>query len=358
MKSRLFRMLQLLALVAALSLPSPAGDALAWPGVEYATVKAYLFGGDSSHSNILRNGKLTTSVEKVARLSAKQAAHILTAIQPEEIRSRMMCYDPHHAFVYFDEFGRPAASMEVCYHCGNYECEPPLPKGKILILPTLLPLFKELGIPAPGDKEFAKLINLEDAAKETPAMKALYGYFGEKTPESAKVWPWREIETVKVLALTRNITIRKPLVHLGELTKDVAREATLTASQKKDAWKCITRPDWTPKDAKLEAYYGEGGEMDVRPIGTQSYGFKWNGGEPTLPRHGLVCFDKAGRPFAWLTISFSDGTYTAYPREGPENFRKPVWHIAPLQKVFEQAGVFNPAEYQKLVEQTLRGPQK
>ena len=111
MKSLLFRILQLLALVAALSLPSPAGDALAWPGVEYATVKAYLFGGDSSHSNILRNGKLTTSVEKVARLSAKQAAHILTAIQPEEIRSRMMCYDPHHAFVYFDEFGRPIASM-------------------------------------------------------------------------------------------------------------------------------------------------------------------------------------------------------------------------------------------------------
>jgi hypothetical protein len=71
-----------------------------------------------------------------------------------------------------------------------------------------------------------------------------------------------------------------------------------------------------------------------------------------------VCFDKNGLPFAWLSISFSDRTYTAHPNEGPKNSISSFWHIEPLQEVFEQAGVFNKADYQKLVEELKRGKTK
>src|SRR5437868_6203 len=88
-----------------------AADPRPWPGVDYVYVKGYLYGGELyTPRAIILDGNINPLVEKVVRLTAPQVKEISAAIQnPPKGYDVAACFEPHHAFVYFDKFSRPVA---------------------------------------------------------------------------------------------------------------------------------------------------------------------------------------------------------------------------------------------------------
>jgi len=154
------RALAILILLGSTSLASP------WPGVPYAEVRAYAYNPENGprvkdrsghvlmYETIWHDGKLATSVinKSGTLLSATQIARLVQAItkKPSETSILTNCFDPHHAFVFYDAHRKAVAWVEVCFHCGNIQAHPSSPGELHPDMKALLKLSKQLKLPNPS----------------------------------------------------------------------------------------------------------------------------------------------------------------------------------------------------------------
>ncbi|MGJ8726755.1 MAG: hypothetical protein ACSHYB_19580 [Roseibacillus sp.] len=95
-------------------------------------------GGVLNETRIPKAGILLTSeqVEKLKRaVTVEQPPHPIA-----------MCFNPHHAFLFYGETGDIVGQIDICFMCSNYSG---LPDGyaEYWSLDRLKALFKELGMP-------------------------------------------------------------------------------------------------------------------------------------------------------------------------------------------------------------------
>jgi hypothetical protein len=124
-----------------------------WPTNSYVEVKAYVFNLESQMDVRFLNGtNLNADVFNAdgARLNQTQVKELLKAItgkHPEHMVA--LCYNPHHAFVFFDSTGKPVASFEICFECSNYYWQPQrsLNKYNYIDIKSVRKIVQELGLP-------------------------------------------------------------------------------------------------------------------------------------------------------------------------------------------------------------------
>jgi hypothetical protein len=82
-------------------------------------------------------------------LSAKQTERLIRAItkKPPETLILTNCFDPHHAFVFYDANRKAVAWVQVCFHCGNIQAHPTAPGESHPDIKGLLKLSKQLKLP-------------------------------------------------------------------------------------------------------------------------------------------------------------------------------------------------------------------
>lgn len=116
-----------------------------FPGVPYKAVKAfaYRFARSSTLDGALPgcteqvlsdDGRLCPSVvASGVSLDEAQVAQLLHLVNAPKSRWALGCiFDPHHAFVFYDDTGAPVADIQVCFGCGEWS----LSGGDSITLPT------------------------------------------------------------------------------------------------------------------------------------------------------------------------------------------------------------------------------
>ena len=108
---------------------------------------------------ILANAKKEIDVAALAGLASRQhvlngeqAASVLEATTSGRERLPVMeCYEPHHAFVFYTNTGKPVGCVEICFTCNSWKISP---EGNALEsfdgfcdLPRFAKLFVEFGLP-------------------------------------------------------------------------------------------------------------------------------------------------------------------------------------------------------------------
>lgn len=95
-----------------------------WPGVEYKTVKVFLYNLDDrlfGQHQPVKQGKLDTSViQPGATLTQEQLDRVLKLSNENTNLLEIglaSCYLPHHAFVFFDANDKPVAWISICFMC-------------------------------------------------------------------------------------------------------------------------------------------------------------------------------------------------------------------------------------------------
>ena len=100
--------------------------------------------------SILRDGKLSSTVvnKKGVVLTAEQSKRLVSSVTGKHpaTEAYAACFDPHHAFVFYDAAWKPVAWVEVCFECGNAEAELSQ-RGQICDVPVLEQLARELKLP-------------------------------------------------------------------------------------------------------------------------------------------------------------------------------------------------------------------
>jgi len=135
-------------LVSAVSLL--AGDK--WPGIPFATVRAYAWPGDDEPEAVILEGMhLAPGVlnKEGALLSAKQVGRVRDAVTGKHpSHPSAACYVPHNALVLYNAGGKPVAFVEICFTCLGYRAQPKTPDAaKNFDLLALAALFSELHLP-------------------------------------------------------------------------------------------------------------------------------------------------------------------------------------------------------------------
>ncbi len=107
------------------------GFAPSWPNQKYSYVKLYLYNLDNQlegQYQALKNGKLNfTLINPGVTLTDYQAKHLLAYLNSD---TRILneglskCYEPHHAFVFYDENDKIVAASDVCFLCQGVKFYP------------------------------------------------------------------------------------------------------------------------------------------------------------------------------------------------------------------------------------------
>lgn len=131
--------------------PTPApGTKVSWPGVAYQEVRAYCYDYTAEKSgSFFVEGRMHRGVmdPKGVKLSAEQTQRLVAALTvSHDKQSRTPCYKPHHAFVFYDAAGKPAAVFEMCFGCNKF-VETPDGLPEYVDTPALWNLCRELGLP-------------------------------------------------------------------------------------------------------------------------------------------------------------------------------------------------------------------
>lgn len=99
--------------------PTPA-TAPDWPGVAYKEVRAYY--ASTPFLESFQQAGIPEQVEDKdgVLLNADQEQRLISAAttekQPEAIA---VCWNPRHAFVFYDDAGKAVAEVDVCFECAN-----------------------------------------------------------------------------------------------------------------------------------------------------------------------------------------------------------------------------------------------
>jgi len=140
-----------------------------WPPAGYVEVRAYLYNLAGEHAApILKQGKLHATVWNPTgvELSKPQITTVQRAVadyHPEVHRVPADCYQPRHAFVYYDANHKPVGFVEICFSCWGYRLSPE--QHREVDLDTLKKVFVELKIPV-FDKDEAYLSLKKRKAKQ------------------------------------------------------------------------------------------------------------------------------------------------------------------------------------------------
>ena len=122
-----------------------------WPDVKYAQVKAYFYNGASAHDCRILDpkGHLDPSVvnKDGVVLNPDQVARLLAAINgPQRLHPITACYVPHHAFIFYNSWGRRVAVFEFCLECLKGSADPNT-TGPYYNYPALAELVADLKLP-------------------------------------------------------------------------------------------------------------------------------------------------------------------------------------------------------------------
>ena len=131
-----------------------AGDE--WPGVKFESVRAYAWPAAQDLEQVVQPN-LTLSPGMVdprgQALTERQVQKLIAAVtrkRPEGRQSLVSCFQPHHAFVFYDAAGRPVAFVELCLRYHGCRMSPDLPEREPHF-GDLASLCKELGLALPKD---------------------------------------------------------------------------------------------------------------------------------------------------------------------------------------------------------------
>ena len=154
----------------------------AWPNVPFKHVVAYCydFSQDTRGSAItfpdgsLHKGVIRATTVRLSEPQVQQVVGLLTKVSEEE-DGESDCYEPHHAFIFYDAEWKVVALIDVCFLCEDYIARP---KGvsENIDLAALEKLCRGLGLPVLEKPEaYSALFKQEQASVEV-----------EKAPEKVK----------------------------------------------------------------------------------------------------------------------------------------------------------------------------
>jgi hypothetical protein len=143
-----------------------------WPGLAYAEVRAYYHKDpEVLLDTLLQEGVIQNLAANKdgARLTADQTQRLLAAVAGNyKAYKKFMCFDPRHAFIFYDEHHKAVAAIEVCFDCyGMYMTPGGMPER--IDFPAVADLVSELGLPLHPNGlrpvDFRKLFEASVAAR-------------------------------------------------------------------------------------------------------------------------------------------------------------------------------------------------
>ena len=121
-----------------------------WPGVPFAEVRAYTYNKKDDDRNIVTKGTLSPTVlnKQGVVLTAEQTRALVAAVTGKRPAPQWAaaCFNPHHAFVFYDAAQKPVGWVEVCFECGNAAAEP-AQRGQVYDVAALEKLATDLRLP-------------------------------------------------------------------------------------------------------------------------------------------------------------------------------------------------------------------
>ena len=152
--------------------PAPPRADANWPGLAYAEVRAYYHKKPGGLLDaLLQEGAIQKLAENKdgAPLTIGQTQRLLSAVEGNyKAYQKYMCFDPRHAFIFYDEHHKAVAAIEVCFDCyGMYMTPGGMPER--IDFPAVADLVNELGLPLHPNGlspvEFRKLFEASVAAR-------------------------------------------------------------------------------------------------------------------------------------------------------------------------------------------------
>ena len=143
-----------------------------WPSGPFQHVVAYCydFSQDPRGSSItFPDGSLHKGVIRATtiRLNEAQTAKLrkLLTSDSESEHGDVDCYDPHHAFVFYDQDWKVVASIDICFLCDDYVARP---KGvsNLIDLAALEALCREFGLPVLEDSSNYTVLYRQERSKK------------------------------------------------------------------------------------------------------------------------------------------------------------------------------------------------
>ena len=167
------KILRLFLLSLFLTIAHAAEQPKAWPNVPFKHVVAYCydFSQDTRGSDItfpdgsLHKGVIRATTVRLTEPQVQQVVGLLTKVSEEE-DGEADCYEPHHAFVFYDADWKVVASIDVCFLCEDYIARP---KGvsENIDLAALEKFCRGLGLPVFEKPEaYSALFKQEQASVE------------------------------------------------------------------------------------------------------------------------------------------------------------------------------------------------
>lgn len=129
----------------------PAEDL--WPEKPFKHVVAYCynpFHDERGSSITFDDGTLSEGVIRATtvRLDEAQTTRLrkLLSTDTDTVKGGVLCYDPHHAFVFYDADWKVTASIDICFLCSDYRSRPEDASGSV-DLSALMAFCRQLGLP-------------------------------------------------------------------------------------------------------------------------------------------------------------------------------------------------------------------
>jgi hypothetical protein len=122
-----------------------------WPNAAFAEVRAYAYNKRGFPDRlIVEKGRLSSTVlnKRGVLLTPAQTTRLVAAVTGYRPRpeSEIMCFDPRHAFVFYDSAKTPVAWVELCFDCSRALAQPYV-DGQVYDVAALEQLAKELKLP-------------------------------------------------------------------------------------------------------------------------------------------------------------------------------------------------------------------
>ena len=126
-------------------------------------VRAYVYDYTQEEDNkaLLKNGLLHKGIinKDGARLNEQQVKRLIKAISTKQKEQLgMLCYMPHHGFVFYNKQGNAIGHIELCFQCGNVDSSPKKLAARPWNWSEIKKLLEEVKIPiVRKDDDYTKL---------------------------------------------------------------------------------------------------------------------------------------------------------------------------------------------------------
>ncbi|MDL5044992.1 hypothetical protein QQ054_02910 [Oscillatoria amoena NRMC-F 0135] len=122
-----------------------------WPGVEYATAKAFMIADSERYLEAIEQGKRVDSLiagaevwEVTKEVAEKLSDVFCKPIDKNKVRRVADCFVPRHGVIFYDASGNYTAHVTICFECNHYKV---YPAPKNIDIEALKSWCKELGMP-------------------------------------------------------------------------------------------------------------------------------------------------------------------------------------------------------------------